>query len=726
MATKPSTSNKASLSHNNNGLIHTVTGENKENTTLLWFDPSIGSEEDTERTQQELRSINDFVIFQTDLDKCVAYIQSIANEKIFLITSGSKASEILPQIADLSQIDSIFIFCIQKDKYIDLINIYPKIIGIYVELDDLSQSIREQVKLVDKQIQAFSFFDQNQKSTKDISKQTAEFLWFQLFNHVIIRLPRNQQAKQQMINLCRQYYRGNRKEIQLINDFEREYRSDDAIRWYTKQSFVYQMINKALRTEDIDMLHTFRFFIGDLSERLVREHEKILSSEQQILTFYRGMKIDREECDKMKENQGNLITINGYLSTSRLRTPALTFALKATKRTDVVPVLFHIICDVQKLGNNVVFADVSKFSVFPDEEEVLFDIGVSFKVQSVMKDETYSNLWLIKLETVDESARIVNDYVELNRKQEEEISVTIIFGKLLTSMGKYDQSLNYFQSLLSNESENEDEARIYNNIGSAYRYKALYDDAIKNYQHAIDLMMNTKPEPRIKNSARPIMNMGNVFLDRCELDKALQQYWQSLEITEQYYGKEHLQTAIVLFHIGGVYYEQKDFNRALKYFKQALEIREKRLPSVHIRIAQCLTAIGRVYSDMQELDQALSYHRNALDMFNKLLPSDHNDIASCLINIAIVLHKQQELSTALDYCLSALKIKQKVFGESNSHPQIADTLHRIGSIYEDQKNNTLAQKYYEDSLSMNLKILPDDHPNLLRLKQDVTRLTEKN
>ncbi|CAF3600525.1 unnamed protein product [Rotaria sp. Silwood1] len=51
-----------------------------------------------------------------------------------------------------------------------------------------------------------------------------------------------------------------------------------------------------------------------------------------MLIVYRGAKLDKEEFDKLKENQGKLISTNGYLSTSQLRQPALAFAMKSTKR----------------------------------------------------------------------------------------------------------------------------------------------------------------------------------------------------------------------------------------------------------------------------------------------------------------------------------------------------------------------------------------------------------
>ncbi|CAF2658808.1 unnamed protein product [Rotaria sp. Silwood2] len=324
-------------------------GENKESITLIWFDPNIGLQEDIERTKQQLRLINDYVIFYGDLERFITFIQKTNKQKIFLVTSGSEASQILPRIYSFRPIDSIFIFCMKKERYEYLLNEYSNIVGIYINLDDLY-----------------------------LSKESAQFLWFQLFNYVIVHPPRNRQAKQQMIQICKEYYRGNTKEVKLVQEFEQNYRSEDAIHWYSKQSFVYKLINKALRTEDIDLLYTFRFFISDFSKELQREHDKILKSKEKILNVYRGAKLDKEEFDKLKENQEKLISTNVYLSTSRQRSLALRFALKSTKRIDVIPVLFHIQCDIKQINKNISFADISEFSQYPHEEEVLFDLNACF------------------------------------------------------------------------------------------------------------------------------------------------------------------------------------------------------------------------------------------------------------------------------------------------------------------------------------------------------------
>ena len=269
--------------------------EHKESATLLWFDPNIGSQMDAELTKQELRSISDYVTFQTELDEYVQFIRGIKKGKDFLITSGSIVSQLLPHIIDLPQVDCVFIFSIDKVRYQHLVHEYAKFIDCYIDLSELCSSIRQQIDLCDKQLQTFSAFDHCQKSRKDLLKQSSEFLWFQLFHHLIIRLLSNDEAKQQMTEICRRYYRGKTQESALIDQSEQEYRAEDAIRWQSKQSFVYKLVNKALRTEDLDQLQTFRFFVSDLSKRLSEEHQKMLASDETILVVYRGTKLDIED-----------------------------------------------------------------------------------------------------------------------------------------------------------------------------------------------------------------------------------------------------------------------------------------------------------------------------------------------------------------------------------------------------------------------------------------------
>ena len=698
-------------------LLQRPDDANKESTTLLWFDPNIGSFEDTERTKENLRSINDFVIFHTNLDQCVAFIKSIEQEQIFLITSGSKASKLLPLVAHLRQVNSIFIFCMKDERYQHLISEYSKIIGIYAQLDKLSSSIRHEIDLFDKQLQTFSVFDHHQKSTKDLSQQSGEFLWLQLFHHIIVRLPREQEAKQKMIDVCRQYYRGNNKDLALIDQFERDYRPEEVTRWYSRQSFVYKMVNKALRSEDLDQLHTFRFYIRDLSQTLSREHQKLLLSDETRLLLYRGAVLGKEEFEKLRESVGRTISTNGYLSTSRLRHQALTFAEHAINRTDVVGVMFEIVCDVQQLGKSIVYADVAALSDFPAEQEVLFDLNASFRLDSIEEDES---MHVIRMTATNDGEKITKDYVARTQQQTEEQSVSIVFGRLMFDLGHYDKSKKYFEDLLTNP-ESEDLAWIEFNIGRALRFKGAWKEAREHYDRAYERMMQATPA-REKDSAEVLSKIGVVLYDQGKYEEALDYHQRALKIREKLHPSGHVDVATSLNNIGNILRRQGSYDEALEYYKRALNLREQCYPSGHVDVAATLNSIGTIFRHQLEYDEAQEYYQRALLMKEKFYPASHVNIATTVNNIGVVLQDQRRFAEAINHHQRGLRIREKCY--PSGHADVATSLNNIGICYEGQNDTRMALEYYCKALSIYETLAPAKCVNHGRVKRNIRRITK--
>ena len=132
-----------------------------------------------------------------------------------------------------------------------------------------------------------------------------------MFKDVIQKLPHDDQAKSEMLEACRQYYRGNHKILLLIDEFEQTYHSDSCISWYTRETFLYKLINQALRTEDVEQLYTFRFYIADLSTRLTQEFEKIKGGVEKNVRLYRGANLSKDELERLKTSEGYLVATNG-------------------------------------------------------------------------------------------------------------------------------------------------------------------------------------------------------------------------------------------------------------------------------------------------------------------------------------------------------------------------------------------------------------------------------
>ncbi|CAF1307504.1 unnamed protein product [Rotaria sp. Silwood1] len=363
-----------------------------------------------------------------------------------------------------------------------------------------------------------------------------------MFKDVILRLPRDNHAKQQMIEFCQHYDCGNEKELKFIHEFEDDYKSNMAIRWYTKDTFLYKIVNRALRTEDIEQLHIFRFFIADLSFSLAIEYEKLQKTDEKIIMLYRGLKMEEEELKTLKQNEDRLISTN---------------------ETD-----------------SIIFADIAEFSDYAGELEVLFDLGSRFELVFV-KEDVELHLWSIKLRASDKESKVAKEYIELNRKGEEEFSIELIFGKLLIDMGQYDQSLKYFQSLLlSDHTAKNDIAKINNLIGSTYYNKGDFEKALEYYELVYNLMMNNKPM-RIKDSAKPLTNIGIVYHLQGQYDRALELYTKSIEIFEKYYRKEHIQATTTLMNIASVHSSPKMSHNILQRFlpQHALRVIENFKPS---------------------------------------------------------------------------------------------------------------------------------------------------
>jgi hypothetical protein len=151
-------------------------------------------------------------------------------------------------------------------------------------------------------------FDQLEYVTKDLSKQSNDFLWLHLFHDVLLHLPCGQQVKRQKI----------------LDQFKHEYQPNEAIRRFMKQSLLRKTIDKALQTEDTNQLYTLRYFLGDLVQNLRQEHRQqmVQSDRKQNLTVYQEMKLSNDEFNKLQEDKGKLISMKGFLIATTEQSPS--------------------------------------------------------------------------------------------------------------------------------------------------------------------------------------------------------------------------------------------------------------------------------------------------------------------------------------------------------------------------------------------------------------------
>ena len=106
-------------------------------------------------------------------------------------------------------------------------------------------------------------------SSQVIQQQEARFMWSQMLLETLLSIqsPNSQSTEEKYkdaLDECLRFYNGNQKQLDLINEFVRSYTPHQVIHWYTRDTFFYRLLNKALRTQNILVIYKFLFLIQDI------------------------------------------------------------------------------------------------------------------------------------------------------------------------------------------------------------------------------------------------------------------------------------------------------------------------------------------------------------------------------------------------------------------------------------------------------------------------------
>jgi len=297
----------------------------------------------------------------------------------------------------------IFIFSFNDDPYKHILDENTKIIGFYDNFKSFCSSIEQEIKSIKKEFYRWTLFDEDEYETKDLSKQSNEFLWFQLFHDVILHFLHDEKAKKEMIDSC---YQSN-----LENEFEQNYQSKGALDYFIKNFFLNQMINEALRTKNIDRLYSLPYLRVDLINNLTSKHKQIRQSNRENLIVYRQMNLSIDEFNQLQQNKGKFISMKGFLMANTMR----SVMRSSINRTDFISVLFEIECNIKELDDQVSFADINQSSL---EEIFIFDFNTTYRLKNIQQN---GQLWVIYLNVVNDERTILQKYIDDTHREIEDL-----------------------------------------------------------------------------------------------------------------------------------------------------------------------------------------------------------------------------------------------------------------------------------------------------------------
>jgi hypothetical protein len=217
----------------------------------------------------------------TDPNECIHFIRGLEDQKVFCIISSELAERILPLLHVSPVVTGIYIICTNHAEQNLSINNYPKVRARLTDLSHIIEAIKEEIQVSYRNCTPLTVLSPTQQP----HSRNTTFMYCQLLKEAFLGMDYGTEAKRVSADLCRRELADNQAALRVINEFERDYEQHCPAWWFTRDCFVRHLLNDALRTQDIEVLHAFGFFINDLHRQLEELHQALPCTR---VTVYRG------------------------------------------------------------------------------------------------------------------------------------------------------------------------------------------------------------------------------------------------------------------------------------------------------------------------------------------------------------------------------------------------------------------------------------------------------
>jgi hypothetical protein len=178
-------------------------------------------------------------------------------------------------------------------------------------------------------------------------------------------------------------------------------------------------------------------------------------------------------------------------------------------------------------------------------------------------------------------------------------------------------------------------------IGDTHTTNGNYGEAVKCHKRA--LAMHKKESGGLQNeqTAKHYDKLGSAYHDSGAANRAATYYHKALTIRMNLHGEDHMSTARSLDKVGSAYAELGDYERALNFHHKAKHVKKKLLGRETEETAKSFWNIGDVHYRKQDFDTALTYFNKAKDV-QECISESHPDLIASRKSIALAQKGKDE------------------------------------------------------------------------------------
>ncbi|UJR14997.1 hypothetical protein I4U23_001974 [Adineta vaga] len=532
-------------------------------------------------------------------------------------------------------------------------------------------------------------------------------VWYQRSIDISLEVLVDIDSRQLLIDKCKIYYEGNSMTEKVIEEFEKTYSSEKAVWWYTRDSFLYRIINGALRQKQVAIIQYLQFFLRDMYNQLLSVHNDYLEYfDDSPLRVYRGQLMTREEVVCLEKFAGFTYSINCFFSTTKNRSTALIYSghthSTVSTVTNYISVLFEIEADPH--FKRKPFGPVGHLSYFGwQEDEVLFMIGALFLLTSSKYDEK-ENVHIFRMKLVGDQNLPYPDHQSLSTISMESHFINV--GYLIQNSYLHkNYSDKYYQQLLNNfHTVNKYSCASHVALGWIACENGDYDLAMNYQKIALQYY-----EQLQLSSTDLLVNMynclGEVYRKQDKYEQALSFYSKAEEqnccnyLTRYWINLDGFRN-ISLIHIASIYKLQQKFDFAWRIYQQIVD----QLIDIDLHKIIFEYILKAYYASLEN-------RKSFIDYIMMYLPTHYELLVHSYVHIVELAIWDKNYDFAIDCLKSLLEIELKsgkgIDDQEQHHYSNTPLLYkRIGCIYREKGDVDLTIEWFEKALGTSYKLNP--------------------
>ncbi len=204
------------------------------------------------------------------------------------------------------------------------------------------------------------------------------------------------------------------------------------------------------------------------------------------------------------------------------------------------------------------------------------------------------------------------------------------------------------------------------------------------------------------------------------LSEAIPLVRRALELREEVFGPESLETAQGLNDLGYFLSMTGDYANARKFLERGLAIREKVLGPNDAKVGFILLKLGTIAAEQGDFATARKAFERSLSIMEHSFGPEHPNVADLVLNLGSLAATEGDYAAARILDERSLRIREKALGPD--HPLVAQTLGGLGIVLVEGGDFKAARAAFERALQIYEKALPPEHPDIAQALNDLATL----